>query len=102
MAYKFSLPNHSKTHLVFRIPFLKIVVGSNCKLNTRLPNLDEEGSVWLHLSSSLYSREQKLHRNAIKEFIIQWKGMIAEDAIWEPTNILNQFSHLQRCGQCLF
>jgi hypothetical protein len=47
MAYQLSLPSQSKIHLVFHVSFLNKVIGTNCQTQTSLPELDEEGSIWL-------------------------------------------------------
>jgi hypothetical protein len=57
VAYKLALPTHSKIHLVFHMACLKKVVGSNCKVQTNLPKLDEEGSIWLQPEAILDTRE---------------------------------------------
>jgi hypothetical protein len=95
MAYKFSLLATSKIHLVFHVSYLKKVVGQNCRVQTILPELDEEGSLWLEPNVILNHRELQLHGRTIKEVLIQWKETSPEDATWEPTTILQQFLHLQ-------
>jgi hypothetical protein len=95
VAYKLALPTHSKIHPVFHVSCLKKVVGSNCKVQTNLPELDEEGSIWLQLKVVLDTREHQLCQHMVQEVLIQWKYMQPEDATWEPTMILQQFPHLQ-------
>jgi hypothetical protein len=48
MAYKLYLPGHSKLQLAFHVSYLNKVIGSKCQIQTGLPELDEEGSIWLH------------------------------------------------------
>jgi len=47
VAYKLALPPSAKIHLAFHVSCLKKVIGNNCKIKTSLPELDEEGSIWL-------------------------------------------------------
>jgi hypothetical protein len=70
MAYRLALPNHSKLHHVFHISFLNKVIGIKCQTQTSLPELDEEGSIWLHPQVALDHHEHHLHQRAIKEFLV--------------------------------
>jgi hypothetical protein len=47
VVYQLALPNHSKLHLIFHVSFLKKVIGTKCQIQTNLPDLDEEGYIWL-------------------------------------------------------
>jgi hypothetical protein len=55
--YKLELLSHSKIHPIFHVSILKKVVGSNCHVQTSLPKLDEEGSIWLQPEVFLDKRE---------------------------------------------
>jgi hypothetical protein len=46
-AYQLALPNHLKLHHVFHVSCLKKVIGAKCQIQTNLPELAEEGSIWL-------------------------------------------------------
>jgi hypothetical protein len=48
VAYQLSLSSHSELHHVFHVSCLKKVIGTKCQTRTSLPELDEEGSIWLH------------------------------------------------------
>jgi hypothetical protein len=95
VAYQLALPSHSKLHPVFHVSFLKKVIGTRCQLQTNLPELAEEGSIWLQPEAVLDQREHRLHQRTIKEVLVQWKDMTPADATWEPTTILQQFPHLK-------
>jgi hypothetical protein len=47
IAYKLFFLANSKIHLVFHVSFLEKIVGHNCRVQTILTELDEEGSLWL-------------------------------------------------------
>jgi hypothetical protein len=93
--YKLALSTTSKIHPVFHVSCLKKVVGQNCRVQTILPELDEEGSLWFQPEVVLNNREDQLHGRSIKEVLIKWKDTSPNNATWEPTTILQNFSHLQ-------
>jgi hypothetical protein len=95
VAYQLALPCHSKLHLVFHVSFLKKVIGTKCQTQTNLPELDEEGSIWLQTEAVLDQREHLLCQQTIKEVLVQWKDTTLEDSTWEGTTILQQFPHLK-------
>jgi hypothetical protein len=47
VAYQLDFPNHSTLHLVFHVSFLNKVIGSKCQNQENLPDLDEDGSIFL-------------------------------------------------------
>ena len=94
VAYQLSLPSHSKLHPVFHVSCLKKVIGTKCQNQTNLPELDEEGSIWLQPQEFLDQFGHHLCQHTIKEVLVQWKDTTPIDATWEPTTILQQFSHL--------
>ena len=95
VAYKLALPASSKIHPVFHVSCLKKVVGPNCQVQSTLPEVIEEGSIWFQLVAILQTKEcQPCHR-IIKDVLVQWKDTSPEGAMWEPSSILQQFPHLQ-------
>ena len=60
VAYQLAFPNNSKLHLVFHVSFLKKVIGTKCRAHTILPELDEEGSIWLQPQAVLDQRKRCL------------------------------------------
>ena len=95
MAYKLALPASSKIHPIFHVSCLKKVVGPNYQFQSTLPDLIDEGSIWLYPVAILQTREHQLHHLTINEVLVEWKDTSPEDATWEPTSILQQFPHLQ-------
>jgi hypothetical protein len=71
VAYQLALSSHSKLHPIFHISFLKNVIGTKCQIQTNLPELAEEGSIWIHPQAFLDQHECFLHQRTIKEVLIQ-------------------------------
>jgi hypothetical protein len=95
VAYQLALPSHLKLHPIFHVSCLKKVIGAQCQIQTNLPELSEEGSIWLYPELVLDQRERLLRQRTIKEVLIKWKYTTPLDATWEPTTILQQFPHLK-------
>jgi hypothetical protein len=93
--YQLDFPSHSKLQHVFHVSCLKKVIGTKCQIQTNLPELDEEGSIWIHPQVVLNQRECRLHQQTIKEVLVQWKDTTPADATWELASILQQFPHLK-------
>jgi hypothetical protein len=64
------------------------VIGTRCQIQTNLPKLAEEGSIWLQPEVVLDQREHRLHQRTIKEVLVQWKDTTPADDTWEPATIL--------------
>jgi hypothetical protein len=47
VAYQLAFPSHSKIHPIFHVSCLNKVIGTKCQTQTNLPELDEEGSIWI-------------------------------------------------------
>jgi hypothetical protein len=95
VAYQLALPSQSKLHPIFHVSCLKKVIETRCQIQTNLPELAEEGSIWLQPEAVLDHHERHLRQRTIKEVLVQWKDTTPEDATWEPTTILQQFPHLK-------
>jgi hypothetical protein len=70
VAYQLALPSHSKLHPVFHVSCLKKVIGTKSQIQTNLPELAKEGSIWLQPQAVLDQRERCLHQRTIKEVLI--------------------------------
>ena len=79
VAYKLALPASSKIHHVFHVSCLKKVVGPNCQVQSTLPELTEEGSIWLQPMTILQTKECQLCHHTIKEVLVQWKDTSPKD-----------------------
>jgi hypothetical protein len=58
VAYKLVVPATSKIHQVFHVSCLKKLVGQNCRFQTIMLVLDEEGSMWIQLEEVINNRER--------------------------------------------
>jgi hypothetical protein len=83
-----TLPSQSKLHPIFHVSCLKKVIGTRCHIQTNLPELAEEGSIWLQPEAVLDQRECRLRQRTIKEVLVKWKDMTPADATWELATIL--------------
>jgi hypothetical protein len=70
VAYQLALPSHSKLHPVFHVSCSKKVIGTKCQIQTNLPKLVEEGSIWLQPQAVLDQRESRMHQRTIKEVLV--------------------------------
>jgi hypothetical protein len=70
VTYQLSLPSQSKLHPVFHVSCLKKVIGTMCQIQTNLPELAEEGSIWLQPEAVLDQRERHLCQRTIKEVLV--------------------------------
>jgi hypothetical protein len=73
MAYQLEFRSHSKLHIVFHVSCLKKVLDTRCQNQTSIPELDEEGSIWLQPQAVLDQCEIFLRQHTIKEVLVQWK-----------------------------
>jgi hypothetical protein len=65
-SYQLDFPNHSKLHPIFHVSCLKKVIGAKCQIQTNLPELAKEGSIWLQPEAFLDQRERHLCHRTIK------------------------------------
>eukprot|EP00253_Pinus_taeda_P033469 PITA_33469 len=91
VAYKLALPPTAKIHPFFHVSCLKKVIGNNCKIQTSLPELEEEGSIWLQLEQVLDTRERHLCGRMIKDVLFKWKDTSPEDATREQPLFFSSF-----------
>ena len=92
MAYNLVLQAHSKIYPVFHVFYLKKGVGENCRVQTPLPKLNSEGSIWHHSVVVLATQEHHLSQHTIKKSLPQWKYLQPKDATCELSALLQQFS----------
>ena len=74
MVYKMALPNYSKLHTIFHVPYLKKVLRFNCRVKTNLPKLDKECSIWLHPTPFWKKCEHCIHQCTIQGFFYSMEG----------------------------
>ena len=82
------LPEWSKIHNLFHVSCLKKTLGQQIVTSEIIPSLDDEGQLTLVLENILKTRERRLRRRTIKEYLVQWKDLPSEDATWEEEKIL--------------
>jgi len=103
MAYKMELPPSSHVHPIFYVSCLKKVIENNIPVQTILPEINEEGKIILKPETILEIRIKQLRNWAIKEYLIKWNNLPAEEATWEDEFLLKKYPWLVKCwGQHLF
>ena len=88
VAYELELPEGSKIHNVFHVSCLKKYIGHKIVILDMPPPLDDEGKLTLILEKVLKTRERRLRSKTIKEYLVQLKDLLSEDATWEDENVL--------------
>jgi hypothetical protein len=61
VSYQLSLLSHLKLHPIFYVSCLKKVIGTKFQIQTNLPELAEEGSIWIQPQAVLDQRERCFH-----------------------------------------
>jgi len=80
VAYELELPQESKIYNVFHVSSLKKTLGQHIAPSTELPPLDDEGLLILIPEQIIQTRERKLKNRVIREYLVQWKELLPEDA----------------------
>jgi hypothetical protein len=90
VAYELELPLGSRIHNVFHVSCLKRAIGQHITPLEVLPPLDEEGQLVLMPEEILEVWEKKLRRRSIKEYLVKWKDLPIEDAMWESEQMIQE------------
>eukprot|EP00253_Pinus_taeda_P020808 PITA_20808 len=69
-------------------------VGDKLRVQTILPELDEEGKSILELEATTETRTQQVRNLSISEYLIKWKNLLAEDSTWEDDNFIQKHPKL--------
>jgi hypothetical protein len=75
-------PNLNKIHNVLHVSCLKKALGQQVTTSAELPPLNEEQLV-LVPKEVLEVREKKLRNRVIREYLIRWRDLPAEDATYD-------------------
>ena len=97
MAYRLELPPSSRVHPVFHVSCLKKVIGEKIPVETRFPELDEEGKFILEPEAVTETRIKLLRNQGIIEYLIKWKNLHAEDSTWEDESFIQKHPELLKC-----
>ena len=102
MAYKLEFPASSRVHLVFRVSYLKKVIGDKIPVQTILIELDEERKIILDPEAITDTKIRQLRNRSISEYLIKWRKLPAKDSPWEDEFFIQKHPELlKRCGQHL-
>jgi hypothetical protein len=101
-AYKLELPASSRVHLIFHVSCLKKVIGDKISVQTKLPELDEEGKIILELEAITNTRNRQLRNSSISEYLNKWRKLPVEDSTWDDESFIQKHPELLKCcGQQL-
>lgn len=89
IAYKLQMPGNSKRHNVFHVSLLKKKVGAHVTSSPTLPPLSAGVVTWVPakvLNRGIFKRQNK----PVAHWLIQWEGLVEEDATSEDASVLQQ------------
>ena len=94
MAYKLELHASLRVHLIFHVSYLKKVIREKIKLQTILPELDEEGKIVLEPEAVMERRTRKLQSRSILEYLIKWKNLPTKYSTSEDEKFIQKHPEL--------
>lgn len=94
VAYKLELPPTKKIYIVFYVSCLKKVIGENIPTQIVLPELHDEGRIILEPKCILQTCMKNLRNRTLTQYLIQWKNLLVEKAIWEDEEFIQKNPHL--------
>jgi hypothetical protein len=83
VTYELELLEGSNIHNIFHVSCLKKALGQEVTTSVDLPPLDEEGKPALTPEKIVDVRERRLQSRFIREYLVIWRGLPAEEATWE-------------------
>jgi len=82
------LPRGNRIHNVFHVSYLERAIGQHVMPLEVLPPLDKEVQLVLIPEDILEVQEKRLRKRSIKEYLIKWKDLPIEDAMWENEHVV--------------
>lgn len=80
VAYKLTLPENSKIHLVFHVSVLKKKIGSDVEIQDMLPTVSSKDDYVVSMPQAILDRRKRRNQD---EVLVHWKGLSPADATWE-------------------
>ena len=100
VAYRLDLPPNSKLHPTFHVSLLKKRIGSSIPVAGELPQFDQNGEITWEPLRVLNMGTRKERGRTISTWLVQWKGLLVEDATWEDAHkVLAAFPAFDASGQ---
>lgn len=90
MVYKFELPSHAAIHPVFHVSQLKRALGTEVVVTSLPPQLANDLELRVEHEAVLGFRPCPGHPGHHLEVWVQWKGLHAFKATWEPFEVLQE------------
>ena len=99
-AYRLSLPDTWKIHLVFHVLLLKNWTAANLQEDQPISHDDipEVEEPYYEIEKILHCHKVKIINKIIKQYLVLWRGYPVEDAMWIEAN---QFSYPEQLQEYL-
>ena len=82
VAYELQLPDHAKIHNVFHVSVLKLAQGQQ-QISLDLPTDMFNQHPLVEPLAILRTQDVFRHDHSVPQILVQWKGLLPEDASWE-------------------
>lgn len=90
VVYKLELPSHAAIHPVFHVSQLKRAFGTKVGMTSLPPQLANDLELQVEHEAVLGFHPGPGHPGHHLEILVQWKGLPAFEATWEPYEVLQK------------
>ena len=90
VAYNIQFLGGAHIHPIFHVSLLKKYVGECTNVSPKLLLITKEGEVELEQDKIIDTSQVKQGNKFVKEVLVQWRRLPAEEATWEDADLLKQ------------